>query len=144
MLFSAVVLVSYFCAEIKYRKKFKKKHNKSFWTKRLSEPEGDLQGAHRPHTTPRRGQGAAPRGCLLSWSVAWGCLFACTFPPDLKTTPRRIFPETLPSSAAIQNPNSGDRIPVPALCRDGDLEEIVAIIITNTSPSIIHDSSIHV
>ena len=33
---------------------------------------------------------------------------------------------------------------VLAPCRDGELEEIIAIIITDTSPSTIHDSPIHV
>jgi hypothetical protein len=31
-----------------------------------------------------------------------------------------------------------------APCRDGDLEEIIVIIITDVSPSTIHDSPIHV
>jgi hypothetical protein len=33
---------------------------------------------------------------------------------------------------------------VLASYRDGDLEEIITIIITDASPSTIHDSSIHV
>ena len=45
--------------------------------------------------------------------------------------------------AAIKNPNPGTRNSVLAPCRDGELEEIIAIIITDTSPSTIHDSPIH-
>ena len=58
--------------------------------------------------------------------------------------PQTFFPKTLPSSAATKNPNTGTRSSVLAPCRDGDLEEIVAIIITTASPSTIHDSPIHV
>ena len=54
-----------------------------------------------------------------------------------------LFPETLQSSAATENPISGIRNSVLAPCRDGELEEIIAIIITDASPSTIHDSPIH-
>ena len=47
-------------------------------------------------------------------------------------------------AAATRNPNSATRNSVLAPCRDGDLEEIIAIIITDASPSTIHDSPIHV
>jgi hypothetical protein len=39
---------------------------------------------------------------------------------------------------------SATRNSVLAPCRDGELEEIIAIIITDASPSTIHDSPIHV
>ena len=47
-------------------------------------------------------------------------------------------------SVAIKNPISGSRNSVLAPYRDGELEEIIAIIITDASPSTIHDSPIHV
>jgi hypothetical protein len=43
-----------------------------------------------------------------------------------------------------QKPRFGTRNSVLAPCRDGDLEEIIVIIITDTSPSTIHDFPIHV
>jgi hypothetical protein len=43
-----------------------------------------------------------------------------------------------------QKPQFGTGNSVLAPCRDGDLEEIIAIIITDASPSTIHDSPIHV
>jgi hypothetical protein len=43
-----------------------------------------------------------------------------------------------------QKPRFGNRNFVLAPCRDRELEEIIAIIITNTSPSTIHDSPIDV
>jgi hypothetical protein len=44
-----------------------------------------------------------------------------------------------PPETAIQNQKLRS-----APCRDGDLEEIIAIIITDAFPSTIHDSPIHV
>ena len=46
--------------------------------------------------------------------------------------------------AATRNPNPRTRNSVLAPCRDGELEEIITIIITDASPSTIHDSPIHV
>jgi hypothetical protein len=43
-----------------------------------------------------------------------------------------------------QKPRFGTRNFILAPCRDGDLEEIFITIITNVSPSTIHDSAIHV
>jgi hypothetical protein len=43
-----------------------------------------------------------------------------------------------------QKPRFGTRNFVLAPCHDGVLEEIIAIIITDASPSTIHDSPIHV
>jgi hypothetical protein len=65
--------------------------------------------------------------------------------PDLKLTRRATtFPEDIQNSAAIENPISGIRNSVLAPCRDGELEEIIAIIATDASPSTIHVSPIHV
>ena len=55
-----------------------------------------------------------------------------------------FFQKELRSSAAIENPNSGFRNSILAPCRDGELEEIITIVITNASPSTIHVSPIHV
>jgi hypothetical protein len=43
-----------------------------------------------------------------------------------------------------QKPQFGTRNSVLAPCRDNELEEIIAIIITDASPSTINDSPIHV
>jgi hypothetical protein len=64
---------------------------------------------------------------------------------DLKTPGgSTTFPEDIQNSAAIENPISGIRNSVLAPCRDGELEEIIAIIATDASPSTIHVSPIHV
>ena len=55
-----------------------------------------------------------------------------------------IFRETHPRSAVDAISILGIRSSVLAPCRDGDLEEIITIVIITTSPSTIHDSPIHV
>jgi hypothetical protein len=55
-----------------------------------------------------------------------------------------FFSDRVPLRRHHQKPRFGTRNSVLALCRNGDLEEIIAIIITNVSPSTIHDFPIHV
>ena len=55
-----------------------------------------------------------------------------------------FFQKEFRSSATIENPISGFRNSVLAPCRDGELDEIIDITITDTSPSTIHDSPFHV
>ncbi|KAK1663601.1 hypothetical protein QYE76_051760 [Lolium multiflorum] len=63
---------------------------------------------------------------------------------DLKTPGgSTIFPEDVQNSAAIAKLHLGIRNSVRHL-PDGELEEIIAIITTDASPSTIHDSPIHV
>ena len=54
-----------------------------------------------------------------------------------------FFQKEFRCSAATRNPNPGTRNSVLAPCRDGELEEIIAIIITDASTSTNHDSPIH-
>jgi hypothetical protein len=58
--------------------------------------------------------------------------------------PEKFSREESRSAAKSRNPIPGTRNSVLAPCRDGDSEEIVAIITANASPSTIHDSLIHV
>jgi hypothetical protein len=55
-----------------------------------------------------------------------------------------FFPERLPLHHHHQKPRFGTRNSDLAPYRDGDLEEIFITIITDVSPSTIHDSPIHV
>jgi hypothetical protein len=55
-----------------------------------------------------------------------------------------FFPDRLPLRYHHQKPRFGTRNSVLAPCQDGDLEEIFITIITDVSPSTIHDSPIHV
>jgi hypothetical protein len=53
-------------------------------------------------------------------------------------------PEDIQNSAAIAKLRLGTRNSVLAPSRDGESEEIIAIITTDASPSTIHASPIHV
>ena len=99
--------------------------------------------------TPGLGAGhplAAPRGGVAASGTP------STSPPDnikapnLKQRAGRCFStkEFRYIAATTRNPNPGTKNSVLAPCRDGELEEIIAIIITDASPSTIHDSPIHV
>jgi hypothetical protein len=55
-----------------------------------------------------------------------------------------FFPDRVPLRRDHQKPRFGTRNSVLAPRQDGDLEEIITIIITDISPSTIHDSPIHV
>jgi hypothetical protein len=55
-----------------------------------------------------------------------------------------FFPDRLPLRRHHQKPQFKTRNSILAPCRDGDLEEIFITIITDVSPSTIHDSPIHV
>jgi hypothetical protein len=65
-----------------------------------------------------------------------------------------LWPENIGGSAFFQDrvplcrhhlkPRFGTRNSILAPCRDRNLEEIIAIIITDVTPSTIHDSPIHV
>jgi hypothetical protein len=55
--------------------------------------------------------------------------------PNLKTEGGfDVFPERVPMCRHQQKPQFGTRNSVLASCRDGKLEEIIAIIITDASP----------
>jgi hypothetical protein len=55
-----------------------------------------------------------------------------------------FFPDRVPLRRHHQKPRFGTKNSVLAPCRDGDLEQIITIIITDASLSTIHDSPIHV
>jgi len=145
--FSRIDLVSCFCAESQVSGKTPEKIvNLLFYQKTHGARRGVGDGPRVAQTTRRRGQGAhrAARWCG-HLGHAPEPLSRLLNPFDLKTRGgSTLFPETLQSSAATENPNSGTRNSVLAPCRDGELEEIIAIIITDASPSTIHDSPIHV
>jgi hypothetical protein len=55
-----------------------------------------------------------------------------------------FFPDRVPLRRHHQKLRFGTRNSVLAPYRDGDLEEIITIIITDVSPATIHDSPIYV
>jgi hypothetical protein len=102
--------------------------------------------ARGPHTTGRRGPGGG-RAALLCGRLGWPLT-----PPsgllkgfDLKTRDEKSKSrETIQYAATVAKLRLGTRNSVLALRRDGELEEIIAIITTDASPSTSHVSPIHV
>ena len=103
----------------------------------------------------RRRSGEDPRGAHTWLGRAWGWCGRLRAPLDLsfglhiaydpKTSGGSTFSrEEFRFAARERDSVSATRNSVLAPCRDGELEEIIAIIITDASPSTIHDSPIHV
>ena len=97
------------------------------------------------HTTCWRGPGqAAPGGGVGPPGTPSASLFAYKEPSDLKNFRGvDVFLEGVPLRRHHQIPRNSTRNSVLAPCRDGELEEIIAIIITIASPSTIHVSPIY-
>ena len=107
---------------------------------------GDGVAARGSHTIVGRGQGWAR---ALLWCGHLGqpptVPFGLLKPLDLTFDGGFvILRETHLRSAADAISIPGIRSSVLAPCRDGDLEEIITIVITTASPSTIHDFPIHV
>jgi hypothetical protein len=127
-----------------FQEKSRKILQNSYFTRRHTEPEYETErGRRAPHHLVARAR--------LRQGVVW--------PPQ--PSPRALLPPTytllhdnirglafspdrVPLRCHHQKPRFGTINSILAPHRDGDLEEIIAIIITDVSPSTIHDSAIHV
>ena len=134
--FSRTALVSRFLCRNPTFKKIPRKYRKTpiFSKDPRSQKTRRRWATRAPHHGPVR-PGLNRAG---EWCGRLGHYLASPFrllsPLDLKTRGgSTLFPETLQSSAATENPISGTRNSVLAPCRDGELEEIIAIIITDAS-----------
>src|ERR1041385_5901044 len=121
--FSAVFVFQVFRL-IKVPKKFRKNYIKnqragSFWNNQGREPgpppgsqKGPWRGPNpRARQAPSWQPWVAPRRPLRLYN-----------PLGVETPKQDLFsPEAIPISAAIENKLRGDRIPVPAPCRDGEV-----------------------
>jgi hypothetical protein len=147
MLFSAELLwCLIFVQKSNFQEKFRKILQKFYFARRPTEPEGETKGGS--------GLGSPPGGT----AQAWPCPPMVKpprpsprplLPPTYTLWPKRsrgsaFFPDRLPLRRHHQKPRFGTRFSILAPCRDGDLEEIFITIITDVSPSTIHDSPIHV
>ena len=97
-------------------------------------------------TWPRRGP-ATGRAWPVSGAPSHplGLPSRLYLPRDVKLTGgSKSFQKEVRYAATTGNPIPETRSSVLAPCRDGESEEIIAIVITNTSQSTIHDSPIHV
>jgi hypothetical protein len=144
--FSRIALVSCFCAEIQLLGKIPENTTKIlFYQKTHGARIWDGEGPRGHHTTWWRGLGlVVPGGAVAAPAISSSPL----------SSTYTLWPETIRGSAFFldrvllrrhhQKPRFGTRNSVLAPCRDGDLEEVFIIIITDVSPSTIYDSPIHV
>ena len=109
--FSRIILVASFCAELKSHVKSQKNHKRSFWSKRATEPQGDPEGGHQERGPPPGAAGGGPHRQPVQAPRASSpdALWYLRPSGPKSYDPRRIFPETLPSSAAIRNRSLGVR-----------------------------------
>jgi hypothetical protein len=142
-IFSRIALVSCVCAEIRLSGKI---FQKSYFTRRHTEPEYETERGQEGTTPPSGAGQARPR-----LGVVWSPQPSPRAPllPTYTLWPENIgvlafFPDRIPLRRHHQKPRFRTRNFVLACCRDRDLEDIIAIIITDPSPLTIHDSPIHV
>jgi hypothetical protein len=138
--------VSCFCAEIQLSGKISENTAKFLFYQKT-------HGARRRDREGLRGR-LTTKGATQAWPH-WVVVRPpqppprAPLPPTYTLRPETIegsafFPDRLPLRCHHQKPRFGTRNSVLAPCRDGDLEEIFISIITDVSPSTIHDSHIHV
>jgi hypothetical protein len=148
--FSRIALVSRFCADIQLSVKIRENiakilfHQKTHGARRR---DGEGPGGH--HTIRGRDPGLATPTCCVTASAIASAIAstppsAYIYPLTWKERGFGVFLDRLPLRRRHQKPRFGTRNSVLAPCRDGDLEEIFITIITDVSPSTIHDSPIHV
>jgi hypothetical protein len=118
----------------------------SYFIRRPTEPEDEMERGWEPGSPPGGVAQAWPRPPVVRppWPSPRPLL-----PPTYTLSPERsggsaFFLDRLPLRRHHQKPRFRTRNSVLAPCRDGDLEEIFITIITDVSPSTIHDSPIHV
>jgi hypothetical protein len=135
-----------FVQKSNFQEKSRKILQKSYFSRRPTEPE---------YETERDWEAATPPGGAAQ---AWPCQGVvrppqppprAPLPPTNTSRPETIggsvfFPDRVLLCRHHQKPRFGIRNSVLAPCQDGDSEEIFIIIITDVSPSTIHDSPIHV
>jgi hypothetical protein len=143
--FSRIALVSHFCAEIWLSGKIPENIEKFLFCQKTNRARrGDEE---------RQGAGLTTRGrdpILAAPTCGEAASVVALTPPSayiyLMTWKQRgfdVFLDRLPLRRYHQKPPFETRNSVLAPCRDGDLEKIFITIITDVSPSTIHDSPIH-
>src|SRR3954467_2411602 len=144
--FSRIALVSCFCAENQLSGKIPENIRKVLFSRkthgaRRRGEEGPRVGQTRPRRGPRPGHAWVASGRLrhlLGLPVRLYDLRDEKYPGGSE-----LFAKQVRCAATTRNPTPGTRNSVLAPCRDGETEEIIAIIITNASTSTIHDSPSH-
>jgi hypothetical protein len=133
-----------FVQKSEFQEKSQKIPQSSYFTRWHTKPEYEMERGHEGLTPPGGAGQARPRQEVV-WSPQPSP--RPLLPPRYTLWPESsggsaFFPDRVPLCRHHQKPQFRTRNSVLAPCRDGDLEEI--IIITDVSPSTIHDSPIHV
>jgi hypothetical protein len=144
--FSRIAPVSCFYAEIRLSGKIPENIAKILFCQKTHRARRRDEGGQWPGLTTRgRDPGLVAPTCGEATSVV------ASTPPSTYIYPLTwkergfgVFPYRLPLHRHHQKLRFGTRNSVLAPCRDGDSEEIFITIITDISPSAIHDSPIHV
>jgi hypothetical protein len=129
-----------------FKEKFQKILQKSYFTRRPTEPEYEIERGWEATTPPGGADQAWPRqGVVKPPQPSPRALL----PPTNTLQPKTIggsafFPDRVLLRRHHQKPRFRTKNSVLAPCRDGDSEEIFIIIITDVSPLTIHYSPIHV
>jgi hypothetical protein len=144
--FSRIALVSCFCAEIQLLGKIPENTTKFlFYQQTHGARRRDGEGLGGRLTTWWRGPGLAAPGVVRPPQPPPWALLSPTYTSRPKTIRGlAFFWDRLLLRRHHQKPRFKTRNFVLAPCRDRDLEEIFITIITDVSPSTIHDSPIHV
>jgi hypothetical protein len=138
--------VSCFCVEIRLSGKIPENIVKILFCQKTHGARRRDEGGQQPGLTTR-GRGLA----LVTPTCGEAASAIASTPPSAyiylmteNSGGSVFFPDRLPLRRHHQKPRFGTRNSVLAPCLDGDLEEIFITIITDVSPSSIHDSPIHV
>jgi hypothetical protein len=135
------------CRNPTFRKKSQKILQNSYFTRRLTEPEDETERGWEAATPPGGAAQVWPfQGVVRPPQPPRRALLSPTYTSRPKTISGSVFfPDRVPLHHHHQKPRFGTINSVMEPCRNGDLEEIfIIIIITDVSPSTIHDSPIHV
>jgi hypothetical protein len=140
--FSRIAQVSYFCAEIQLSGKIPENIAKILFYQKTHEARvRDRVGPRGHHTTWWHGPGQAAPGVVWPPQPSpWPPPSAYIYPLTWKYRGFSVFPDRVPLRRHHQKLQFGTRNSVLAPWWDGHLEEIITIIITDMSPSTIHDS----
>src|SRR3954465_14971146 len=105
-----------------------------------SQKEGSRRARSGPDITPARARPGRTRVASGRLRHLLGLPFHLYDLRDVKTRGGlELFAKQVRCAAITRNPIPGTRNSVLAPCRDGEMEEIIAITVTNTFTSIIHD-----
>jgi hypothetical protein len=135
-----------FVLKSNFQENLEKYCKNSYFTRRPMEPEYEMKRGWEATTPPVGAAQTWPRQGVVRPPQP---PFRALLPPINTLRPETIggsafFPDRLSLRRHHQKPRFETRNSILAPCRDGDLEEIFITIITDISPSTIHNSPIHV